>query len=180
MTASILGGRISRRLIGEALQFYTNPSFNRGYLMLCLLLCWNQQPTQQVSGSRSANMDKFDCNNSLVNSDEVSVIQKSAPFPITHLCAFKAWCPLLLFIAHWKKDGGENHIIVRSWQYSSNRRFFHEQYIMNSLESIEALYLYTYKLRKCSHSALLFLLTSATDWWILCKHSPAHIIKHHT
>lgn len=102
-------------------------------------------------------MDKFGCNNSLVNSVEVPVIQKSAPSLITHLCAFKAQHPLPLFTAHCKKDGGENHIIVRSWQYSSNRGFFHEQYIMNSLESIKALCLLTYELRKCSHSAFVSL-----------------------
>lgn len=133
----------------------------------------------KLCGSNSANVDKVGCNNLLVNSAEVPVIRKSAPFLIAHLCAFEAWCPLPLFIAHCKKDGRENHITARSCQYSSNRGFFHEQYIMNSLESIEALYLYTYELRKCSHSALLFLLTLATDWWVLCKHSPAHIIKPH-
>lgn len=47
--------------------------------------------------------------------------------------------------------------MVRSWQYSSNRGFFHEQYIMNSLESIKALCLLTYKLRKCSHSVFVSL-----------------------
>lgn len=102
-------------------------------------------------------MDKFGCNNSLVNSVKVPVIQNSVPFLIAHLCASKAQCPLPLFIAHCKKDGGENHIIVRSWQYYSNRGFFHEQYIMNSLKSIKALCLLTYKLRKCSHSAFVSL-----------------------
>lgn len=107
-------------------------------------------------------MDKFGCNYSLVNTVEVLVIQKSAPFLIAHLCAFKAQCLLPLFIAYCKKEGGENHIIVTSWQYSSNRRFFHQQYITNSLKSIKAPCLLTYKLRN-SVTQHLFLLTLATD-----------------
>lgn len=133
LTALILGGRISRRLISAALVIHQSIIQQR---LSNAHGCYSETSNPhsnyyQLSGSNSANVDKFGCNNSLVNGVEVPVIQKSAPFLIAHLCAFKVPHPLPLFIAHCKKDGGENHITVRSWQYSSNRGFFHEQHIMN-------------------------------------------------
>lgn len=96
MTTLIMGGKISRKLPSEALQLYTNLSFNRGYLMptVATLL-------KPASGydklSNSTNVDKLVCNKLLVNSTEVPITQKTATILIAHLHALKAKCPFPLF-----------------------------------------------------------------------------------
>lgn len=87
LTALILGGRISRRLISAALVIHQSIIQQR---LSNAHGCYSETSNPhsnyyQLSGSNSANVDKFGCNNSLVNGVEVPVIQKSAPFLIAHL-----------------------------------------------------------------------------------------------